>query len=560
MSHIVLESLKDRIPVEIWVLIFHHACANSNAFPFIDETRNRLSTSVIRNFNLFKYSFRPSLLIQPLEDFLKTLRSVCRKWAAIVERLPRRHLFISTDPKNFAYPSNHVNNLPGVEVIHLIGEYIYSYCLCPSRASRCRDRDCETMKKLERLPFQKFWEVEEPILRTQLHNVKAIFLRSHSPESERILKAATNIHALHASCFDRSFEPIASLVTRAKYLTHLSLATIPCESFFSFYLDGSATLPSVQYLDISFMRSWSFDSPSNHPNKLPLFPHLKTLKISGDIDNVFQSAAQDFLIECGRTVEEFVECPLEHWERQWVSTFTTLFSYFPDLHLYGASLQNLVEDLGPVQTFLANPEISNRLLTLLLARWKVTKLVIPETWENFSGILMQKRRNGAVGDSAIARFKKFVEFIKVSSVSFCDSEGILVQNAIQRTLGTLRLVCRLWCSILQGLHRICVITDLNALNYPGRSIEVLEGVERIEIISDRASCFCSGEEHCLHVLEGLIPSMPGQAGWWEDLANERLEKFLLRIMVFSFGNWGGDVEKLMALMPNLQALEVEESK
>jgi hypothetical protein len=132
---------------------------------------------------------------------------------------------------------------------------------------------------------------------------------------------------------------------------------------------------------------------------------------------------------------------------------------------------------------------------------------------------------------------------------------------VQRTVSTFRLVCHLWNSILSNFRSNCVITNYESHNYPTKDIKGLGAVERLYVgaIDEETFCFCSRSPtraNCF--LKMLQPDVSTQeeAGWWEDLGDERLKSLLYGVRIFSLDNWGFDIHRLIVMMPKIRAMSI----
>ncbi|PVF94202.1 hypothetical protein CPB86DRAFT_876590 [Serendipita vermifera] len=140
-----------------------------------------------------------------------------------------------------------------------------------------------------------------------------------------------------------------------------------------------------------------------------------------------------------------------------------------------------------------------------------------------------------------------------------DCEAYCECLMMQRTIGTLRLVCRLWASILLN-YPICVFTDFGSCNYPGKSLKSLEGAERIRVIAPQTFCPCKiWKNTCFFDLSFCDSLFQHEPGWWEDLENEKLKNALRTVQMLSleFDGREFEMEKLIAMMPKLRALRIQ---
>ncbi|PVF95371.1 hypothetical protein CPB86DRAFT_817280 [Serendipita vermifera] len=141
------------------------------------------------------------------------------------------------------------------------------------------------------------------------------------------------------------------------------------------------------------------------------------------------------------------------------------------------------------------------------------------------------------------------------------SEACDAYNECQKMeapIKALRLVCRLWASILANSLNRCVLTDLEDINYPGRDTRILKGVERLQIALDEG-CFClftSEVQQCFYS-QAITPTSTGMSqSWWRDLQNQTTKKFLNQVRIFVAVDWEAHTKSILGLMPQLRALGI----
>ncbi|PVF99643.1 hypothetical protein CPB86DRAFT_783529 [Serendipita vermifera] len=132
----------------------------------------------------------------------------------------------------------------------------------------------------------------------------------------------------------------------------------------------------------------------------------------------------------------------------------------------------------------------------------------------------------------------------------------------EKTIKSLRLVCRMWASILPAtsLSR-CMITDLRAVCYPGRDILSLKGVERLQL---GLNCYCvfnklEGDdmEDTTECVSGYVsPRGETERDWWGYLEDEATKELIGRVQIFTTYDHNFHKKKILGLMPRLQALSL----
>jgi hypothetical protein len=445
-----------RIPIEIWTLILHFACASPFS-PFLDQAHNHLSTSVILNEKLFDHERHISKQYQDFDNFITTFRLVCRTWAAIVDSLGRRYIF--TDKKKTSYPPCYTKKLWVVERIYILDSNLRTHCFCGKGAKTCRLYECKSKHKVLQRQHQKWWRMSGADLQEALRNVK-ILSQTMQFYPDKLLEAAKNIRALSMSIgndMDRlnmpSFRNLA-------YLSHLSLCDIYAGSFFEAYAAGSINLPHVEYLVLeNVLYHLSSRPPSVFSQTFPSFPRLKTLIIKSHIGLRFDDAFNHFFMDCGRTVREFVELPNPYARNIEPKTLPELAKYFPNLHLYGISLQSSLESsissqadiqdayfmlyipkstsftllLYDFEAFLLRLNESARLLNVVTARWKITHIMMNQTWDKLHGVLVALPPPDI--ELALVFLGTLNKSLQDKSISFTDCEGVGYRNGMLRRLG-----------------------------------------------------------------------------------------------------------------------------
>ncbi|PVF99625.1 hypothetical protein CPB86DRAFT_872483 [Serendipita vermifera] len=440
-----VEDQRGPLPIEIWRAILQYACATPFS-PFVDDYHNYLSQSITQNFDLFRIEFAPRRQYREGDAILKKLRLVCRLWTQIIDSIPNRYIF--TNSGDFTYPSCHLNRPSLIEVVHLsmIGPNSF-YCFCPSNHEVCRGKRCITA--LTRPRDQEWWKKPDDDLQGMLHNVKVVFLRGPSPSSDRFLRVASNTRALYYSNLSHSRR--ITFLPEMKNLTHLSLNQINCLQFLEGHVDRLVVVPFVEYLELFFIRvptstRWILPGDQKRP---PVFPKLKTLKIDGDIEHDFEDIIQNFLIECGHQIVEFVEYSNYSTSalRGIPKMLPNLPLYFPNLRLYGTLLDELIShststgDLtyapdGPSFTlllydffekFLQKSDEATRQLCTLLNQYRFTRIMTKNYWEDLKAFLdkipTQRYRRECLSSLRVL-FKHLGP-----SIEFVDREGITLHRA-----------------------------------------------------------------------------------------------------------------------------------
>ncbi|PVF99626.1 hypothetical protein CPB86DRAFT_796419 [Serendipita vermifera] len=443
------ESTLSRLPVEIWILIFCYACTSPFA-PFVDEAHNHLSPSISNNFELFEVVYHPFEVYHESDELFKTLRLVCRDWASIVDSLSIRYLF--TDMKSFSFPHCSAQKLSSVEMIHLLRRWDAEYCFCACWR-KCPDGGCRSLDGLMDPREEDYWNSNDILSNSILRNVKIVFLRDQPSRYERILKATANVRALYWD--SHPHEPTLFDSFDSTHLTHLELRNLRCAQFLEGYVNGSLTIQSLRYLSLHFILGFSLDDwvLLTDTNKAPAFPRLKSLKIAGDIEPEFQEGINDFLRGSGRTVTEFVEHyipPNSHrLSRTMDHVFPSLSSYFPNLRLYGTNLGDLLYDSNRVTDFrispfspkepsftlllynfipslLSRPESVITSLLIVKGQWKVTRIMMHNTWSDLESRLMNYSEG--ILPNVLSWIQAFFKSLG-GSVEFCDQEGVSLHEA-----------------------------------------------------------------------------------------------------------------------------------
>jgi hypothetical protein len=153
-------------------------------------------------------------------------------------------------------------------------------------------------------------------------------------------------------------------------------------------------------------------------------------------------------MDCGPTVREFVELPNPYARNIEPKTLPELAKYFPNLHLYGISLQSSLESsissqadiqdahfmpyipkrtsftllLYEFEAFLLRPDESARLLNVITTRWKVNHIMMNQTWDKLGGDLVAHPNLDIA--LALVSLGAFVESMQDQSISFTDCKGV----------------------------------------------------------------------------------------------------------------------------------------
>ncbi|PVF99610.1 hypothetical protein CPB86DRAFT_783503, partial [Serendipita vermifera] len=150
---------------------------------------------------------------------------------------------------------------------------------------------------------------------------------------------------------------------------------------------------------------------------------------------------------------------------------------------------------------------------------------------------------------------------------FCEScPAFKTWREIEKTIKSLRLVCRMWASIISNtsLNR-CAFTDLYEFGYPSRDTLTLQGVERLQFASDCYSAFFDDWDDIenavsSNIISGCIheyfPRGEVEGRWWEHLEDEATKGLLRQARIFISPHWSLHTEKILGLMPQLQALSL----
>jgi hypothetical protein len=473
-----IESPVSRLPVEIWMLIFRYVCATPLS-PLIDDVYNHLSSSIAPNFDLSTVVLHPFEVYHESDILFKTLRLVCRHWASVADSLSIGYLY--TDNERSTYPLYYAKNLSKVETLHLLPRRSKGYCGCSSWR-KCYD--CRAVYHPIDPSKRSCWDLDDTSMEESLRNVKAIFLRDQLPRYERIIKAAANVRALYWDCYPH--DPALFYLLNSTRLTHLELGNMVFSQFLESYVNGSLILPSVRYLSLHFARETVDNDWSSlrTTSKTPTFPHLKSLKISGNLGPESHEGIKNFLLESGRTVTELVEHRIQSrifWNIPHV--FPSSSTYFPNLRLYGIHLGELLRETyssqeftitpfspkGPsfilllynfVQSFLAYPELATTWLIIIKGQWKVTRIMMHNSWDELESRLMNYSKE--ILPRMLAWFKAFFQALD-TSIEFCDRNGISLDEARFHQ-------CQVWIDFIRRVDR-SVSTDsgFEIVPYPPRS-------------------------------------------------------------------------------------------
>ncbi|CAG8700071.1 2777_t:CDS:2, partial [Acaulospora colombiana] len=437
-------SIMSQLPVEIWILIFRYACATPFA-PFTDEAHNHLSPSIVDNFELFTVVTHPFETYHESDNLFKTLRLVCRDWASLVDSLSIRYLFIVME--DFSFPHFSASKLMSVERLHILRHWGEEYCFCSSWV-KCTDDSCRSLYDPTDPWEDSCWKFNNKQLKQMLRNVKILFLRDRASRYERVLQATSNIRALYWD--SHPHDPDLFYSFEFTHLTHLELRNLRCAQFLEGYINGSLSLPSVLYLSLHFVLGFSSDDwvLLTNVNKSTAFPRLKSLETTGDIESEFQEAMNNFLRASGRTVTEFVEhsVPPNSYRvsRTMEHVFPSLSSYFPNLRLYGINLGDLLYDsdhapdiaitpFSPkgasftlllynfISSFFSRPESAITSLFIIKGQWKVTRIMMYNSWEDLESTLMNYSAD--ILPNVLSWIQTFLQGL-AGSVEFCDREEV----------------------------------------------------------------------------------------------------------------------------------------
>lgn len=453
------KSAIERVPVEVWQLIFQYACVSPYS-PFIDERHQHLSPSITQNHHLFEFEWREARAYKEFDTIFKTLRSVCRSWKAVVDTDVRGR-YIYTNLEDFAFPIPYMEVLSKVETMHLIGPYLDGYCFCSRINCSWIGKCVYHTRQLQSLD-KKWWDVDMTSLQRKLENVKIVFLRDNSRTSQRVLKAARNIRALywdqyflHSSSIPfpptrASFLPVLLNLQEMKFLTHLSLNGLEYGEFSDDYINGDLVFRSVQYLHIAFSPSGrASPSPPKSRNNVWPFPKLRTLKVRGEIQMVHRNAVLDFFRTCGKTVTEFVEDSASTPNESIPKAFPQLSLYFPNLLLYGIGIHEFLRhrihlaelatlsyaSKGPsftlliydlLRTFWRYGEQCIETMRIIRARWKIPRIMMYDTWNELEDHL--KEHPKSILQLRLDSLKTFFAVLGPPR-QFCDREGISLHDA-----------------------------------------------------------------------------------------------------------------------------------
>jgi hypothetical protein len=379
-------SASERIPVEIWHLILHHAVA-SPLLPFTEE--GDLSTHLIETLHLFSATCQHCFIYRDVtQATIERLRLVCRTWATILRDSANE--FALTDLKSNHYPSEQMSkSARRVQV--------WTEVLC-----KCRRSSGNVICNFPGSYNVTEWRKEmgnEQSLQTRIPHVKILILNSLEISTLKSLNPLSQLVAISLKCEDYpdmcwSMKEISNYAPR---LTHLRLERL---DEFSRLLAEDFMHYNLRYLSLKILygtgRTFS-------PRKIMnwTFPSLETVHIRGDIHSEHKDSVSNFIIRhekglhgldvlyriCTTSKQPLWEIPSDLWDR---------CPYLTQLGIHSHHLMLEIELLGterdpicpPLELFIQYGfdrryiELSKLAILLkgLVKRWNVSKIVTSETW------------------------------------------------------------------------------------------------------------------------------------------------------------------------------------
>jgi hypothetical protein len=128
----------------------------------------------------------------------------------------------------------------------------------------------------------------------------------------------------------------------------------------------------------------------------------------------------------------------------------------------------------------------------------------------------------------------------------------------EKMVKTLRLVCRMWASILAGFQEPCIFAGSEGIIPLDMDIKTLEGAERVHIIEKdfQDTCGCSHSFEANHCPYSYLSYDEHQANWLQAHDDISLQKLFGRVRILSLENWMIDTERLIKSMPKLRAIDI----
>jgi hypothetical protein len=274
-------SASERVPVEIWRLILHHAVA-SPLLPLTEE--GELSTHLIETLHLFSATCRHCFIYRDVtQATIERLRLVCRTWATILRE--HAHEFALTDLKFGHYPSKQMT-----KCARRVQIWTKIMCGCSSspRAMICNFPGDYFLTK---------WRKEmgnEQFLQTRIPQVKILILDSMPISTLKFLNPLSHLVALSLNYWNRpgmncSMKEISNYAPR---LTHLRLERLNEDARL---LEEEFTHYNLRYLSLKIL---SYIGSAFSPRKIMnwTFPSLETVRIHGDIHLEHKESISKFII------------------------------------------------------------------------------------------------------------------------------------------------------------------------------------------------------------------------------------------------------------------------
>ncbi|CAG8692993.1 15348_t:CDS:2 [Acaulospora colombiana] len=317
------ESAVQRTPIEVWTLILYHAIATP-LLPFVDESHNHLSTSIIQTIDLFSDACPAYKTCRGTEKTIK-----------------------------IGYPSKGISALKGVERLEFARD---CYCtdfkfLDDTENDLEDDIGCLVEYISPRGEAEVPWwrNIEDEMTRQLIRQVRIFSSYEHEFYTKKILGLMPQLQALSLRSSQRS-EPLTSLLSLLppeSHITHLEICGIPWMEFTSYFSKGRCNLPCLRYLHLAFdFRSLWDTNNTKYTGEWAAF-QLESLIITGSL-GVDAEYLDPFLSVWGKTIREYVDdSHSPHGLTKAASAPNGIppFHHFPQLSLYGTRLETIITGL-----------------------------------------------------------------------------------------------------------------------------------------------------------------------------------------------------------------------